>query len=700
MKTASKLREAATEFGSRGSGVRFERGPASFLSALLVAAGLLCGAPASAIQQEQAGQVEIFAKRYTQNANQTFHSYTAASWGGCSGAMVGPNLFMTAAHCGFYKDIGLNFRTYRAQSPTAIDHTAVQCKGLWQNLHPNPGGSQLDITDMALYWCDDVSLPNGTKLPPGELFGYLDFDTRASFVGIPTWYSPWWNPVVSPSNLSWTLLWSQGKDMRLQNTAIWPARLELRDMWANGGGSGSPVISSDNNRVFAVTSSGASDAPWRGFYLSMGNSIATGEVAPNTPAVTSIQNGNIAALGLNPANYVGKFDKDGDKVIDIQEDLEALHFAPMLDHHWLGFESRRRNALWDLSPAATINPDQWTPPGPAFGRLTYNGMPTVNAGVTFASTRQLTLEPNTRYRVKLIYTVLATQGGDGLGFAVVDGSSSIPVRRLSTAAVGGYTHAAFEIVTGPEPLGIALSAWRPFRFDLYYVSMIKEGSLLDLDTDSKRQGFRDANTGGRALILPDGTGVGSDWALAVRRTGAGPFSVRNEHVGFVAGESYSVCFSYRLAPGKVQPASGLTVAVVDGASNAVQATVTKTATTTWQSACLGSSFVAKPKSELRMQAQSDAAIILVDDIQVTRNSATADSCQLACGGASQGCYCDSACTQHGDCCADYTGFCVDNTPSAWTCLNRCGQAFTGQCFCDAACVNFGDCCEDYLPLCE
>jgi len=97
-----------------------------------------------------------------------------------------------------------------------------------------------------------------------------------------------------------------------------------------------------------------------------------------------------------------------------------------------------------------------------------------------------------------------------------------------------------------------------------------------------------------------------------------------------------------------------------------------------------------------------------------------NSCQEsnACGGqAPGGCWCDSQCTQYGDCCSDGPcttgptcgdgtcdasescescasdcGACVD--PNSCQQTSSCGNKAPGGCWCDSLCTQYGDCCSD------
>ncbi|MCA9705475.1 MAG: hypothetical protein KDK70_06495 [Myxococcales bacterium] len=72
-----------------------------------------------------------------------------------------------------------------------------------------------------------------------------------------------------------------------------------------------------------------------------------------------------------------------------------------------------------------------------------------------------------------------------------------------------------------------------------------------------------------------------------------------------------------------------------------------------------------------------------------------DSCAGHCGANAGSCWCDSACTNYGDCCSDKAFLC-DAGPSS--CVGKCNQN-AGQCWCDAACTTYGDCCSNKTAVC-
>lgn len=75
------------------------------------------------------------------------------------------------------------------------------------------------------------------------------------------------------------------------------------------------------------------------------------------------------------------------------------------------------------------------------------------------------------------------------------------------------------------------------------------------------------------------------------------------------------------------------------------------------------------------------------------------SCDGSCGSsvtvAAGTCYCDSVCSEYGDCCGDVAEEC--RLDSCW---EQCGtHSVDGSCWCDDRCTGLGDCCSDFSDSC-
>ncbi|MEM7160039.1 MAG: trypsin-like serine protease [Myxococcota bacterium] len=79
-------------------------------------------------------------------------------------------------------------------------------------------------------------------------------------------------------------------------------------------------------------------------------------------------------------------------------------------------------------------------------------------------------------------------------------------------------------------------------------------------------------------------------------------------------------------------------------------------------------------------------------------SADAAGCRAHCERqAPAGCWCDAACTEHGDCCSDVHEAC--GGAPAPSCEGSCGEQASTGCWCDSDCELYDDCCPDFDLTC-
>jgi len=86
----------------------------------------------------------------------------------------------------------------------------------------------------------------------------------------------------------------------------------------------------------------------------------------------------------------------------------------------------------------------------------------------------------------------------------------------------------------------------------------------------------------------------------------------------------------------------------------------------------------------------------------TRGAFTqSDSCVGRCNDSldpSQSCQCNTACSNHNDCCDDYLEVCQDD---ALSCSNKCGSSYEPSlpCQCNTECPQHNNCCPDFDQEC-
>ncbi len=487
-----------------------------------------------ATQNPNGATAEIMATRYLIDPDVTMVSYAATGpSSGCSGTMIGPNIALTAAHCG-YNDHNFGFQTYREQDPQQAEREYVLCEPLYQTFSD---------TDMLLMYCPPI---NGVN--PGDRYGYVDLDPRQAQVGDQL-YSVWRNPVDDVGG-GQHMLFSDGEvlDDKAQgwmtpngydNTAI------LSSLFSAPGASGSAQFSVDRNEILvgplSVGPGGGGPKRWA---LSMFDYRSRATV--DDPA--DINDPVIQNFGLNPGDYLGGTDKDGDQQLDIQTDVEKVTGEGARDHYTLTFSSERQNALWTSFPGqsdAKFHPDSQLVHFGAHG-----GASTVEA----LRHERLNVKSSTRYRVSvMVHANKTISNGLEIGFDGDFGQygwSPVSSESIDLVAGTGWVMHTFELKSSWTNASALTIRKRPGAdASIAALSIIEQGSTMDFDLHDKRFHWRNDNNGDRAFILPDGTGGGVNWAAAVVRTDGIPsgndWPVRSRQLALLPNTNYQMCFDFR-----------------------------------------------------------------------------------------------------------------------------------------------------------
>jgi hypothetical protein len=499
-------------------------------------------------------------------------SYASGDVGGCTGSMIGPEMMITASHCG-HGDRSITFRSYFSDgTPTGSRIETFNCLHF---LHT------FNDTDMNLYRC----LPNAAGERPGDKYGYLDFDLAFNSAGVMDYdlskaraaagtevVSTWWNPVDSIGGVKFpnAMLFSMGKVARVDwqkhwfspfSNAPWEFQCDNGtstnfgtevDLWSNSGCSGSTILSRATSRVLVgPTSTSSLDAPNRralaiSDYLMWGWVFSTA-TSPCAKTSDQLTRANITAAGLTPTNFEGWVDDNLDGMFDIQRGLEARWGEATRTIYWLGFESNRRNRMWNkFGTGVFFDPDN------AWMEINASSLPAGGNQIMSAEHRLLNLRPGRTYRIS--YTVWTSAAGDTTPVRwCMNGSCSTanpPLnqwqRRMTslTSSSAGGTVLSLQVSGGS----------RVFVKD---VNVLEDGTGHDFDTHDMRFSWRNNLLNKRAHMWPIGNGAGVDWAAAVLRTGSSTgveYSLSNEKLAVTSG-NVRVCFDHRL--GAVAPASGI-----------------------------------------------------------------------------------------------------------------------------------------------
>lgn len=561
-----------------------------------------------AVAAERPGLVE-FAYRYYDDPRIARTAYASPNWnGGCSATMIGPNILLTAAHCGPAEadanQVGTaTFATYRNDQTNMLSET-FSCRRL---IHGWPRH------DLAVFFCD----PSG-GVNPGDKYGYLDVETRAPSVGDAV-YSIWQNPVDGAGITHMTPLYSAGHVVSttekiwsgiLGGPANTPVGIKM-DTWAVAGASGSSNIDASTHRILVGPTSTANkdEGPAR-FAFSMQTYENAELLAPGlylyAGPLQNVTASNFPPGNFDFASYVGKVDKNNNAVFDVQEDIERQRGENTRAAYWLGFENRRRNALWEIK-AVTLDYDSAQTP------VSYGG-----PGLVLRH-RFLNLKPNTDYRVGIRVKTIASgtpAPRDPRHIAMTVGFEREDQAAWSTATLttvpgtdvlqAGVLHTD----SSPSPF-FAIRTTASFTGSISEIQLIEDGTLDTFELIDQREGWV-TSFGQPGSFLPRGvtaSGPKPDFALQVVSLFGGAIPVSTQKLLFLPGRSQDLCFKAAMTAGT---GTG-TVKITSGASTVLDAAFPLT--TAWTRQCFRR--IVTPSTDTTLTfAGTIASSYLVDDVSL------------------------------------------------------------------------------------
>jgi hypothetical protein len=590
-------------------------------------------------------------------------SYAAPDVNGCGGAMIGPNLLMTAAHCG--RRYWATFIQYRDEND--IDSEVFACRYLMKTFPE---------TDLALHYC----APNADGMSPGDKYGYLDFDVLHTETGQFDYgsslywmrmtnafghlYSIWTHPIDLLFDGRKHQIYSRGQILR-DDVAGWYAPNDLTyqapDLYnprcTNGlpgidlpmgiessvygvkGASGSVTLSSITHRILLGPTSTAGQvesalerfrrsgrlvADYKRGQLSLADYLQHGYLNPDSGSstchtgATAVDVEYLARI-LNITRgelFYGWADEDGNGLFDLQEVIEDSFGENPKDWHWLGFESRRRNATWEPSPRARFNS---VDPLQGIARLS-------TADESFEGYRKalqhralVGIEPDATYTVAFRTRVLRRSAAFPLRVCLRGRCKRVDVFP------GDWRTVVIRLKARSSLNGLVIQMLAGTELELADLSVIEAGAVMDFDTHPKRVAWR--NGSARGLVVPSGRRTTQeeyddvpDFAGRVKVIPGGTvYTLRNDALGIDGGRGYRVCFSAIADPGLVR-AVGM-VRVRETATDTTLAQQGFSLGGSWNEVCTPSFLVDGDSATLEFGSKSSlfgSGSYLVDDIRIER----------------------------------------------------------------------------------
>jgi len=548
----------------------------------------------------------------TYNPNITLVSYASfantANGSGlfCTGTMVGPNLMLTAGHCGFsgslpgssvtngYPTRNIKWTLARNFDPTTYPATLPSAASQWDAacipLEQSFGGVESTSrgSDLQLLYCPSVG-----GVGPGDVFGYVeprapsttsDVTVNQALRGIFTSNAP--NaatsfPFITPVIPSATLQYGSGWVTSVSATPAPPVRNNIPD---EGGNSGSLTYDDQLTHILLGPLNGGTGTTRnvRSMYqyLTASRTYFDNSSFPdvNVSAINALTNTARTPptnLGLNGFNY-GGYSPTGGLLDVLQEgrltlarDIENATGENYRPWMYLGFDSLHRSNLWTnfYSSAVSINV--------ATGAANVN----IYGAVRLLQHDKLNI-PADGQSYRITVTVSASSQGNSsplsIGFCNMVGGACQYTANTYLSTVVGQTRTfsvAGPTISGASKVILVIDSNTSFAGSIRDVNVIREDAVMNFDRADMRH-WHNNITGERGQITPNGrvnsgTGIGGadpalpsnanntistpsgsqavspvDWALFVEQHPSAPSgdAQRNLQMGFVQGTNYCMCF--------------------------------------------------------------------------------------------------------------------------------------------------------------
>lgn len=519
---------------------------------------------------------------FTLNANDSNPSLARASYAipqlwapltsnGCSAAMIGPNILMSAAHCGGNSNPGWRAAFRTTQSSGTINNEIFNCTWILQNL----GDS-----DVSLFFCG----PNAAGESPGDKYGYLDFDTSTVQLNQSV-VTLWRNAFPSADGTTipiGSVLYSRGNVIDGGGGSVTgsilgsgypspvsgpPSRVVVR-RYGEQGQSGSVTLNAANYRILiGPTSNGNVDAnginatfmnsvPMRQYFayarlpymgLPLPPLLIPGWPSPPSFPALTLNTSFVGTFRPDPwAYYDQRMDQNDNQIWDVQELIENSVGESARRSYWLNFDSARRNRLWETFAATSFDTqNQWV-----------RSTSSTNGWNVMMQNRHLNLARGATYSIRFLQWT-ASAGGASMyvGFSDPTAGWLYPTTSnyYPTAAGQGWVTRNVTInvpanATGPS---LVFGAFQPVDMFVTNLQVVRHdfpGRVTNnFDSAGQRHPWRSESTAAAITVL-DGNGTQPNWAGKVRYDygiSGGGLSLTNDNLPVQGGRAALICFQAR-----------------------------------------------------------------------------------------------------------------------------------------------------------
>jgi hypothetical protein len=452
----------------------------------------------------------------------------------CSGSMVAPHIFMTAAHCG--REAG--FVTFHRIDEDAAPGNGSQSQSpeyyaqpfTWQAFT----SGNVQNSDIKFWWVENGS----DGVPPGIKYGYLELSAAPPSIGEPV-YSFWFNPInnfnQSGTSINRTLLHSSGAVVPPNG----PQNFSDDNLYTAPGASGSPLIGTGphDHQVVGVTS-----------------------VGPTISAVPGNPDEGSGRRWANVRYLFDNFDSDNNEVVDAIE-YDLFYMRAPRNFYDLGFTTPLRRASWIRSGASAANgaPSSVTnAPGFWVGHVVGSAGQETNDGLWHQTAR---FQPNATYRISMVVYGISTDASPAY-IKIRSDIGRTDSLLTFTPTVGVWQRLTFRVTLGNRTdYRLILGELFDGQYYVNNIAILRESANLDFESGEERRAWEYT---GRSYVTSVGLNGATDFSGMVNGASPTRWGLRNRNIALRANRTYDITCAVRHVSGSLSATNFMSVENLSG----------------------------------------------------------------------------------------------------------------------------------------